>query len=99
MPIGDIRALFPGKTARQIWHRAAHSGWCRPRKPPKATGLKPDDDVKARAFAYRLTARDLADLSATGRYFLKRPAQTNWKKINRAVEVLGGRMSIMWRDP
>jgi hypothetical protein len=96
LSIDDIKALLPGKTARQIWHRAAYSGWRRPRKPPKPTGLRPDDDVKARAFAYRLSLRDLAHHSDTGRYFLRRPSRTNWEKISRAVKALEGRMSIIW---
>jgi hypothetical protein len=96
MAIREIRALLPGKTARQIWGRAAHSGWRRPRKPPKATGLTADDTVRARAFAYRLTLRDLADLSGTRGYFLRKPSRTNWKNIGKAVELLEGSMSIVW---
>ncbi len=59
LPIDDIRVLLPDKTARQIWHRAAHSGWRRPRKPPKATGLWADDAVASRNFALKYTLRDL----------------------------------------
>jgi hypothetical protein len=98
MPVHEIRAFLPSKTAKQIWRRAAHSGWHRPRKPPKVTGLKPDDDVKARAFAYQLTVRDLAYFSDTGGYFLRRPSRTNWKKISKAVAVLEGSLSIVWNS-
>jgi hypothetical protein len=96
MPIREIMALLLGKTAKQIWRRAAHSGWRRPRKPPKATGLMADDTVRARAFAHRLTLRDLADLSRTRGYFLRKPSRTNWRNIGKAVKVLEGRMSIVW---
>jgi len=71
-------------------------GWRRPRKPPKATGLMADDTVRARAFTHRLTLRDLADLSRTRGYFLRKPFRTNWKNIGKAVETLEGSMSIVW---
>lgn len=96
MPIDDIRTLLPGKTARQIWHRAAHSGWRRPRKPPKSTGLKPDDIIRNRNFALKYTLRDLDEYTDGDGYFLRRPSRTNWKKISRAVDTLEGRMSIIW---
>jgi len=96
MAIQDIKALFPGKTAKQIWRRGAYSGWPRPRKPPKITGLMADDAVKARAFAHRLSQRDLDDLSGTRGYFLRKPRRTNWKNISRAVNILGGQMSVVW---
>jgi hypothetical protein len=96
MPIREIMALLLGETAKQIWRRAAHSGWRRPRKPPKATGLMADDTVRERAFAHRLTLRDLADLSRTRGYFLRKPSRTNWRNIGKAVKVLEGRMSIVW---
>jgi hypothetical protein len=96
VPMCELTALFPGKTAKQIWGRAAYSGWRRPRKPPKPTGLIADDTVKAKAFAYKLTQRDLDALAGTRGYFLRRPSRTNWKNISRAVEVLDGQLSIEW---
>lgn len=96
MTMREIQSLLPCKTARQIRGRAAHSGWGRPRKPPEATGLTADDSVRARAFAYGLTLRDLADLSGTRSYFLRKPSRTNWKNIGKAVELLEGSMSIVW---
>jgi hypothetical protein len=98
LSIDDIRALLPGKTARQIWHRAAYSGWRRPRKPPKPTGLQPDDAVRNRSFERKYTLRDLDEYVAAGGYFLRRPSRTNWKKISKAVETLEGHMSIIWSD-
>jgi hypothetical protein len=96
--IQDIRNLLPGKTAKQIHSKAARSGWKRPRRQPKGTGIKPYDAVRMRAFTYRLTMRDLADLSATGSYFLTRKSQINWKKISKAVAMLNGNLSISWKD-
>jgi len=98
VPMCELMALFPGKTAKQIWGRAAYSGWRRPRKPPKPTGLIADDTVKAKAFACKLTQRDLDDLAGTRGYFLRRPSRTNWKNINKAVELLEGSMSFVWSN-
>jgi|GEM_PF-1717514 len=95
----EIRMLLPGKTAKQIYHRTAYSGWRRPRKPPKITGLKPYDDVRARAFACRMSMRDLASSSSTGSYFLQRPNRNDWKKIRKAVALLDGNMMVVWPTP
>ena len=97
-PMYEILALLPGKTTKQIWARAHHSGWRRPRTRPKTYDLKPYDDVRARAFTSRLSMRDLASLSATGRYFLRQPSRNNWKKISKAVEMLEGQLSVVWSD-
>jgi hypothetical protein len=99
MSIHAICALLPGKSAKQIWSRAAYSGWRRPRKPPKVTGLKPYDAVRTRAFAYRMSMRDLATSSGTGGYFLRRPSGNNWKKIGKAVALLEGSLSVVWISP
>lgn len=95
-PIADLRMMLPGKTARQIWSRASHSGWRRPPRPPKATGLTAFDDVRIRAFAHNMTMRDLADLSATGDYFLRRPSHYDWQKIAKAVDMFEGKMAVIW---
>jgi hypothetical protein len=96
VPMREISALFPDKTAKQIWHRAARSGWRRPPKPPKLRNIDVYDAVRSRAFALRLTMRDLAALSGTGSYFLQMPSRTNWKKISKAVSLLEGHLSIHW---
>jgi hypothetical protein len=94
----EIQTLLPGKTVAQILSKAIRSGWKRPRRQPKGTGIKPYDAVRTRAFTYRLSMRDLADLSATGSYFLTRKSQVNWKKISKAVAMLDGNLSIAWND-
>jgi hypothetical protein len=97
-PMREILALLPGKTKKQIWTRACHSGWRRPQTPPKTYELKPYDDVRARAFASNLSMRELAFLSVTGSYFLQQPSRNNWKKIGKAVEMLEGQLSVIWSD-
>lgn len=95
-PMHEILALLPGKTKKQIWRRARHSGWRRPRTPPKTYDLKPYDDVRAQAFISRLSMRDLAWHSATGSYFLRPPSQNDWRKISKAVALLDGHLSVVW---
>jgi hypothetical protein len=95
-PMREILTLFPGKTAKQIWRRAAYSGWRRPRMPPKLRNIEPYDAVRTRAFALRLTMRDLAFLSRTRTYFLRQPSRANWRKIDKAASMLDGHMSIVW---
>jgi len=95
-PMHEMMALFPDKTAKQIWHRAAYSGWRRPLRPPKLRNIEAYDAVRMRAFALRLTMRDLAALSGTGNYFLQLPSRTNWKKISKAASLLEGYLSINW---
>src|SRR5665213_3473235 len=97
-PVHEILALFPGKTKKQIWTRGRRSGWRRPRTPPKAYELKYYDDVRAQAFASKLSMRELACLSATGGYFLQPPSRNNWRKISKAVEMLDGKLSVVWSD-
>jgi hypothetical protein len=97
-PVYEILALFPGKTKQQIWTRGRRSGWRRPRTPPKAYELKHYDDVRAQAFASKLSMRELACLSVTGSYFLQPPSRNNWRKISKAVEMLDGKLSVVWSD-
>jgi len=97
-PMHEILALFPGKTKKQVWTRAHHSGWRRPRTPPKTYDLKPYDDVRARAFTSRLSMRDLASFSVTGGYFLRQPSRNNWRRIGKAVEMLEGQLSVVWSN-
>jgi hypothetical protein len=96
VPMPELMTAFPGKTAKQIWARAAHSGWRRPRKPPKLRNMKAYDTVRVQAFALKLTMRDLAILSRTKSYFLQRPYRVNWSKINKAATLLEGDLSIVW---
>lgn len=96
-PIYEILVLLPGKTKKQIWTRASYSGWYRPRTSPKIYNFKAYDEIRDRAFASRLTMRDLAFLSATGNYFLRRPAKNDWRKISKAVALLDGQLSVNWK--
>ena len=96
-PINEILVLLPGKTKKQIWARASYSGWRRPRTAPKAYNFKPYDKIRDRAFASKLTMRDLAFLSATGNYFIRQPTQNDWRKISKAAALLEGRLSIVWK--
>lgn len=96
-PVHEILTLLPGKTKKQVWARASYSGWRRPRTPPKSYNLKPYDDVRDQAFTSKLTMRDLAGLPATGSYFLRAPSQIDWRKISKAVALLEGQLSVIWK--
>jgi hypothetical protein len=95
-PMHEILLLLPGKTKKQIWRRACHSGWRRPRTSPKTYNFKPYDEIRARAFTSKFTMRDLACFSATGNYFLRHPTQNDWRKISKAVALLDGQLSVIW---
>jgi len=97
-PIYEILVLLPGKTKKQIWARASYSGWHRPRTSPKIYNFKAYDEIRDRAFASKLTMRDLACLSATGNYFLRQPTQNDWRKISKAVALLEGQLSVIWNS-
>jgi hypothetical protein len=51
----------------------------------------------AQVITSKLTMQDLACLSATGNYFLRAPSQTDWKKISKAVALLEGQLSVIWK--
>lgn len=98
VPIDELLVLFPGKSKRQIWGKAFAIGVRRPRRPPKPTGLALVDDVRARAFACRLSMTDLDSFVGTRGYF-SRPRHMNWSALQRAIDVLGGTPALAWRDP
>ncbi len=93
----EILTLLPGKTKKQVWARANYNGWHRPRTSPKVYDLKPYDEVRTQAFISKLTMRDLAYLSTTGSYFLRQPTQNDWRKISKAVALLGGQLAVNWK--
>ena len=97
VPIADLLVLFPGKSKRQIWGKAFALGVRRPRRPPKPTGLALVDDVRARAFACRLSMADLDSFVGTRGYFV-RPRYLNWTALYKAVVLLGGTPELIWRD-
>ncbi|CAH0496457.1 hypothetical protein [Novosphingobium sp. CECT 9465] len=97
VPIDDLLTMFPGKSKRQIWGKAFAIGVRRPRRAPKPTGLALVDDVRARAFAYRLSMTDLDSFLGTHGYFV-RPRHLNWSALHKAIELLGGMPELVWRD-
>jgi hypothetical protein len=71
----------------------------RVRSKPKATGHPLIDTIRDRAFDLRLSMVDLDAMAGTKRYFQKAswcPGRPNRKALLRAVEVLGGQISVRW---
>lgn len=54
VPMAELLEMFPGKTRSQIWKKAFHMGYRRPRRAPKPTGMPLVDSVRKRAFECRL---------------------------------------------
>jgi hypothetical protein len=57
------------------------------------------DEIRKRAHEDGLSMRALDSELKTGKYFQDNHSKTlNWKKLARAVEFFGGRMTIDWND-
>lgn len=97
VPIGQLTGLFPGKTSKQIWRKAAHLGFRRPRRAPLPTGVLLVDSIRQRAYDLRLSMTDLDRCLGTKRYFVS-PRYVNWRALQLAVEILGGRPMVRWHD-
>lgn len=55
MPIASLIELFPGRSREQIWKKAHHMGYRRPRRAPKPTGMPLVDSIRKRAFEHYLS--------------------------------------------
>ena len=93
--IETLVEILPGKSRKQIWHKAHHMGYRRPRRAPKPTGMPLVDAVRQRAFDYRLSMRDLDAFVGKKCYFTS-PRYLNWRALQRAMEILGGRPVVSW---
>jgi hypothetical protein len=54
------------------------------------------DEVRKQAALRGWTLRKLDKVAKTGRYFQQTTRRIDWKRIARAVEVLGGAIDITW---
>ena len=92
-------AHFPGRTR---WQLAAQLKYCRglkrlERRPPAASGLALMDAIRAEAHRQNVSFTDLDRLCGCGRQFVN-GQKTQLKYLAKAVEVLGGELSISWSD-
>jgi hypothetical protein len=61
--------MFDGKTPKQIWSKASHMRYRRPRCPPKLTGHPLIDSLRRRAYDLRITMAELDAFVGRKRYF------------------------------
>ncbi|HWK33518.1 MAG TPA: hypothetical protein VNR51_07545 [Hyphomicrobium sp.] len=92
---------FPDLRWQQIAGKAKHMGLRRPRRKLSATGHALVDCIRERAFDLRLSMVDLDAMAKTKKYFQKAAWQSgslNRKALLRAIEALGGEVSIRWES-
>lgn len=97
VPIAELVEMFPGRSRSQIWKKAQHMGYRRLRRPPKLTGMPLVDSIRHRAFECRLSMTDLDAFIGRKRYFVS-PRYQNWRALQKAMELLGGRPMVRWPD-
>lgn len=97
VPMAELLEMFLGKTRSQIWKKAFHMGYHRPRRAPKLTGMPLVDSVRKRAFECRLSMTDLDVFVGRTRYFVS-PRHLDWRALQRAMAILGGRPAISWSN-
>ncbi len=95
MPIDEIVALFPNRSKKQIWSKASRLKVRRPKRSPKATGLAIVDLIRWRAFKLGYTMADLNEWTGFRSYW-KGPRYLNWRAIEKALQILGGRIVPVW---
>src|SRR3546814_9658602 len=69
----------------------------RPRRAPKQTGMLLVDSVRQRAFECRLSMRDL-DAFVGKKHYFAGPRYIDWRALQRAIRILGGRPVVCWRN-
>jgi hypothetical protein len=95
----DLMAALPNLTLQQIRSKAHDICVRRARRKPATTGYPLIDAIRERAFELNLSMVELDAMSRTQRYYQKaswRGGNFNRKAVLRAVEALGGEVSIQW---
>jgi hypothetical protein len=96
----ELLTAFPGMRWTQIAAKARNIGARRMRRKLNATGHPIIDTIRDRAFDLNLSMVDLDAMAGTKRYFQKASwcnGRLNRKALLRAVEALGGEVSIRWQ--
>ncbi|MGD9668835.1 MAG: hypothetical protein AB7U75_07210 [Hyphomicrobiaceae bacterium] len=96
----QLQAAFPDVTWSQIKAKAQHVGIHRARKKLVTTGYPIIDLIRDRAFELNLSMVDVDAMAGTKRYFQKAcwvNGNINRKAMMRAVEALGGEVSVSWQ--
>ena len=95
----DILAAFPGLRWRQIAGKAGHIRVHRYRRRLSRTGHPLIDHIRDRAFELNMSMVDLDAMARTKKYFQKAGwanGNLNRRALVRAVEALGGEVSVRW---
>lgn len=96
----ELLAAFPDVTWEKIKAKAQHAGIRRARRKLTTTGYPLIDLIRDRAFDLKLSMVDLDAMAGTKQYFQKAgwySGNLNRKALLRAVEALGGEVSIRWQ--
>lgn len=93
----ELMAALPNLNIRQISAKANDIGVYRARRKPSATGYPLLDAIRQRAFELNLTMVELDAMAHTQRYYQTSSwcgGNFNRKALLRAVEALGGEVSV-----
>lgn len=95
----ELLVAFPDMAWKQITYKARHAGIYRARRKLETTGHPLIDTIRERAQNLNLSMVDLDAMAGTRRYFQKAAwcnGNFNRKALLRAVEALGGAVSVQW---
>jgi hypothetical protein len=95
--IAALVEMFLGKSRKQIWKKAHHMGYRRPRRALKPTGMPLVDSIRKRAFEHHLSMVDLDVFVGKKRYFVS-PRHMDWRALQKAMEILGGQPVVDWPE-
>jgi hypothetical protein len=98
----EMFAAFPGFTQHQVIGKLAHRKIRRKRRPFKVTGYPLIDSIRERCHRLGWSMVDLDAIARTRRYFTTQAWSTNGyistAPVAKAVEVLGGALTVTWKD-
>lgn len=97
LAMNELLALLPGKTKKQIWAKASKMKIRRPRRPLRHTGLPLVDAIRQRAFEEGYFMTDL-DSWVGYKYYFVSPKYINWRAIDTALSILGGKLVARWHE-
>lgn len=95
----ELLTAFPDMAWEKITYKGRHVGIYRARRRLATTGHPLIDTIRIRAQHLNLSMVDLDAMAGTRRYFQKAAwcnGNFNRKAVLRAVEVLGGELSVHW---
>jgi hypothetical protein len=98
VPDRELEGLFPGLLLSQIKAKAGHIRASHRRSQQVIFGVQALDSIRQRAREQGLSNVELDRRARTGKFFQKSSRRLMLKSIMRAVALLGGEVSITWRE-